>query len=470
MAQSSDGNAQSWANLASKKCPQRLDKNVMEIVLEKDVRGVYNVNDSEAARVLQKLGVDIKTHAEMVQICPLGRNVIQVTLKQNVDISKFFNKEAFEVKSGVRVSQVRAAGQRVVTLQVKGLHPQTPDSTVFKYLKCMGKIEKSRVILDTYKDGPLKGLQNGDRRYSIELMPNIHVGSWHILDGQKVTFSFPGQRRSCFRCLKVASECLGNGIAKDCEAAGGLRKLLVDHMKEFWEIIKYTPDSVSMNKDIVEEDDLIEHQLGGEFTPKRNLNNQGVMAARCGALSVKWFPKRADHGDIIDFLVSYGLPKDHEDVTIKENGQVIIQNLNSDICETLCTSITGNLFQGKKKIYCQGIVLVTPEKPTVVETPQVELSAIGPVASITPGMNNIISNNKKVADPNMDFEFTDMSSSKFFRKPNESDSETEYSEDSLANEVEKWQNNDKKRKQNAKVDGSSKKRDRKTTPKQKKKH
>ena len=70
----------------------------------------------------------------------------------------------------------------------------------------------------------------------------------------------------------------------------------------------------------------------------------------------------------------------------------------------------------------------------------------------------------------MDFEFTDMSSSKFFRKPNESDSETEYSEDSLANEVEKWQNNDKKRKQNAKVDGSSKKRDRKTTPKQKKKH
>ena len=38
MAQSSDG-GQTWASLASK----RLDKNVMEIVLEKDIKGGFNV-------------------------------------------------------------------------------------------------------------------------------------------------------------------------------------------------------------------------------------------------------------------------------------------------------------------------------------------------------------------------------------------------------------------------------------------
>ena len=91
MAQSSDGGSHSWASLSSKGSHLRLNKNVMEILLEKDVRGAFSVNESEAARVIQKLGVDIQSHAEMVQICPLGRNVIQVTLKQNVDMSKFIN-------------------------------------------------------------------------------------------------------------------------------------------------------------------------------------------------------------------------------------------------------------------------------------------------------------------------------------------------------------------------------------------
>ena len=130
-------------------------------------------------------------------ICPLGQNVIQVTLKPSVDMSRFFNREAIEIKSGVRVSQVKEAGQRAVTLLVKGLHPQTSDAAVFNYLKCMGKVERTKVILDTYTEGPLRGLQNGDRRYTLEFFHNLHVGALHIIDGQKVTFSFPGQRRSC---------------------------------------------------------------------------------------------------------------------------------------------------------------------------------------------------------------------------------------------------------------------------------
>ena len=240
MAQTSDG--PSWASQAAKGSLQKLSKNVMEIFLEKDVKGVFNASDSKSARVLQNLGVDVSSHIEMVQICPLGKNVIQVTLKDDVNIDRFVNKEAFEVKAGVRVSHVRAAGQREVTLLVKGLHPQTLDSRVFEYLKCMGKIQKTKVILDTYKEGPLFGLQNGDRRYYIEFFPNISIGTLHIVDGQKVTFSYPGQKRSCFRCLNIAHECPGNGIAKDCEAAGGSRKLLSAHMQELWAKIKYSPE------------------------------------------------------------------------------------------------------------------------------------------------------------------------------------------------------------------------------------
>ena len=76
MTQSSDG-----ASWAAKTCPKKLDKNVMDILLEKDKKGLFNASDNETAKVLQKLGVDVASHVEMVQICPLGKNVIQVTLK-----------------------------------------------------------------------------------------------------------------------------------------------------------------------------------------------------------------------------------------------------------------------------------------------------------------------------------------------------------------------------------------------------
>ena len=181
-----------------------------------------------------------------------------------------YNNRRYEVKAGVRVSHIRSAGQREVILNVKGLHPQTPDSIVFEYLKCMGKVLKTKVVLDTFKEGPLKGLQNGDRKYVVEFFPNISVGTLHIVDGQKVTFSFPGQKRSCFRCLNVSHECPGNGIAKNCEAAGGSRKLLSVHMQEFWTKIKYSPGIPPTTEELAENDDDIELQVGGSFTSEPN--------------------------------------------------------------------------------------------------------------------------------------------------------------------------------------------------------
>ena len=365
MAQASDG--ATWSSLAAKGCLKRLNKNVMEIILEKDAKGMFNASDTETAKVLQKLGVDVLSQVEMVQICPLGKNIIQVTLKDGIDIDKFFAKEAFEVKSGMRVSYVRAAGQKEVTLQIRGLHPQTPDAKVFEYLKCMGTVKKTKVILDVFKDGPLKGLQNGDRRYFIEIFPNLPVGTLHVIDGQKVTFSFSGQKRSCFRCLKVSNECLGNGIARDCEAAGGQKKLLAVHMQEFWSKIKYCPEETPTTEDLNEYQEDIVQQIGGSFTPKPKSKSSecGSQTVRkCGALSIKWFPKKTDHAQIIQFLTNLGLPEDHKDVLIKDNGQVIINNLDSTICDKLCDSVTGSKFNGKRSIYCQGIVLTTPQKST----------------------------------------------------------------------------------------------------------
>ena len=52
--------------LAAKGCLKRLNKNVMEIILEKDAKGMFSASETETAKVLQKLGVDVLFHVEMV--------------------------------------------------------------------------------------------------------------------------------------------------------------------------------------------------------------------------------------------------------------------------------------------------------------------------------------------------------------------------------------------------------------------
>ena len=456
----------SWASHASKGCVKRLNKNVMEIVLEKDTKGVFNASDNEAAKVLQKLGVDVSNHVEMVQICPVGKNVIQVTLKDGVNMDRFFAKEVFEVKPGLRVSHVRSAGQREVTVLIKGLHPQTPDSKVFEYLRCMGNVKKTKVIFDVYKEGPLKGLQNGDRRYFVEFSQNISVGALHIVDGHKVTFSFSGQRRSCFRCLKVSNECPGNGIAKDCEAAGSPRKLLAVHMQEFWDKINFCPSEVPIPNDLDDHQEEIEQQIGGSFTPNKKQNssvNDGGKVRKCGALSIKWFPKKADHGEIMQFLVNLGLPKGHEGLQIKDNGQVIVENLDSTLCEKLCDSVTGSKFMGKKTIYCQGIVLATPDKST---TDRGGLNQTEHRTDLQGKKNKSVSKTPQTNSSLNDFVFADVNNSKFFAASHETESESDNLDDSYANEVDQWLKGDsrKRRKQKLKNKSTAKKLDRRATP------
>ena len=316
------GMSSSWASLLGGNLPTRNDNNVMEIVLEKDEKGSFNASDEEVAKALQKLGADLRpgVHIEGVQICPMGKNVIQVTLNKNVDMSRFCNKEVFELRNGVRISQVRQSGKREVILTIRGLHPNTKDELVLKYLTCIGKVEKKKVIMETYKEGPLAGLKNGTRKYTVDVRQDVPVGTTHFIDGSKVNFSFPGQKRFCFRCFKVTHECVGKGMARDCEANGGPKVLFSDHMLDFWAKIKYSPDDTFNASQL--ETENVDIQLGGNFTPKQagpkpGLDNKNQY--NYGAVSVKWFPKKADPGDIKQFLVGLGLPPDHDNVNIKEN-------------------------------------------------------------------------------------------------------------------------------------------------------
>ena len=69
------GVVKTYAAMLGSNLPVSLNKNVLEIVLEKDDRGSFNVDEEACARVMYKLGIDPRpgVHVEGVQICPNGR-------------------------------------------------------------------------------------------------------------------------------------------------------------------------------------------------------------------------------------------------------------------------------------------------------------------------------------------------------------------------------------------------------------
>ena len=360
------GSGGSWASVLGGNLTSRNDGNVMEIVLEKESKGLFSASDEEVAKVLMKLGADLRpgVHIEGVQICPMGRNVIQVTLNKNVDMTRFCNKDIFEIRDGVRVSQVRKSGKREVIVTIRGLHPNTKDESVFRYLRCLGKVEKHKVILETYREGPLTGLKNGTRKYTVDMRNDIPVGNTHFIDGSKVNLSYPGQKKFCYRCFKISYECIGNGVAKDCEAKGSTKVLFSDHILDFWKKIQYSPDDKTALDDLEYEND-VEVQVGGTFTPKpdkEKIESTIERKSDYGGVIVKWFPKKSDHGEIRMFLTGLGLSPSHTNVNIKDNGQVLIGDLEPETCQQLAFSITGQKFLNKKTIYCHPIVSATPEK------------------------------------------------------------------------------------------------------------
>ena len=67
--------SRSYAYSLSSNLPAMWNKNVLEIVLEKDIKGSFVVSESDCARVLGKLKLDPRpgVHVESIQTCPNGR-------------------------------------------------------------------------------------------------------------------------------------------------------------------------------------------------------------------------------------------------------------------------------------------------------------------------------------------------------------------------------------------------------------
>ena len=356
----------SWAEMLSRNLPTSWNKNVLEIILEKDEPGSFQVSDIDCARVMKKIGLDQRpgVHVDAIQICPNGRGIIMITLKKEVPVEQFCRHDVFEVNDkGIRAVNIKPAGKREVVVHVKSIHPNTRDDGVIDYLGKFGKVVANKVIYGVFGDGPLKGFRNGDRSYKMEVKPGMNIGTYHVLDGQKVTIRYPGQLQTCARCHETARTCRGNGMARRCEAEGGQKVDLSDHILKLWKEIGYSPENVELadlnNDDDHENDPNPIQQEGGKFTPPKVPTADPEKFA---GVSIKTFAKDTDQCEIIELLIASGLPVTKMDeILIRPNGTVTVKNLTSSVCNSLICALHSQKHLGRK-LYCNGIIPFTPEK------------------------------------------------------------------------------------------------------------
>ena len=152
---------ESWAAMIECSLANSNNKSILEDNLEKDDKGSFSISDLDCAKFLKKLGLDMSTGGAVdgVQICPGGRGVIFITLKEQEDLNKYCRYDVLDITStGIRAVMVKPAGKREVVLTLRGVHPSTKDSVVFEYLEKFGSIGNRRVVYGVFSDGPLRGI------------------------------------------------------------------------------------------------------------------------------------------------------------------------------------------------------------------------------------------------------------------------------------------------------------------------
>jgi hypothetical protein len=258
-----------YSSITSINTSVRDKKNILEVRLEKQQGSSFNLSMEETESLLTRLKID-QSHFIGVSACPEGRPVVYITLHPTVDIRRFlYRNESYVVEEGVSTTTIRQEGNKDKVIKISGLHPNTKDQAVVKYLSAHGKVSTTdKVIYHVFPGEPgsslCAGKLNGNRSYVVEL--KVPMGSYHIIDGEKVSVRYSGQEWSCAKCHQFKRDCPGAAVASDCTAE---RTLLSAYMVEHWDKIGYKPDSDLMNEvDQVE----LEVQVGG--TKKEQLSFQ----------------------------------------------------------------------------------------------------------------------------------------------------------------------------------------------------
>ena len=361
--------APSYSSITSINTSVRDKKNILEVKLEKVEGSTFRLTLEETENLLKRLNID-NSHFLGVSACPEGKPVVLITLHPSVDINKFLNKnESYIVKEGVRTTTIRQEGKKDKLIKISGLHPNTKDQAVIKYLAAHGKVNTNeRVIHHTFPgeqgSSLLAGKLNGERSYFVEL--NTQMGSYHIIDGEKVSIKYSGQEWSCARCHKFKRDCPGSAVARNCTAD---RILLSEHMKQHWEKIGYKPETDALNE--VDAEEEVQVQVG---RLEQNLVEvpKSTLASKYKSVIIRGFKADTPKEDILEVLKQQGLPNTCDSNSISRNegsGSLTIDNLEPEDCLVIMENLHRKRFL-KRNIYVTLVVSNSPSKPAISDCEQ----------------------------------------------------------------------------------------------------
>ena len=440
------------------KYDQRLQQNILEIILEIQSSDVESeLQEDDIKQLFETIGIDTVTELVGYQV---KFEKISVWLKPNVKLDKFCKEERIRVSPGITTSFIKPAGRNDVTVTVAGLNFNTPDTFVIEYIKNFGRVIGNSVIYSKYTEGPFKDKFNGERKYQVDFSENKSpMGTYHIIDGERVKVYYRGNRKTCARCHQFSEKCPGGGSAKECEESGGSKVMLVSHMKKLWESLKFVPNSFERDLDKLglSRDNHVLIRDSVRFPPLVDKSCQEYTDPnKFTGIAINNFSLKATEDDIYDVLCDVGgrslknLSK--SDIKINKstkNPNVIIEPLMPSVIAKLQKALDfpeTNVKHFGFPLYCRPIRRLTPTM-----LPQNKNNALldGP-ASSTPESSKVLSrrqlkNKKKLQKSNEnvskalvglpdppgleDFEFSDYSECDSFEDTKETQNSSDESSD-----------------------------------------
>ena len=391
------GQKRTYSSITAINTSVRDKKNVLEVRLERQQGASFKLSQLEVETLLVRLGID-GSQFEGVSACPEGKPVVLITLHPTVNINRFLHRnESYVVKEGVRTTTIRSAGRKDVLVTVFGLHPNTKDQAVIRYLEAHGKVSTSeKVIHHVFPGAPgstlCAGKLNGNRSHVMDL--KIPLESYHIIDGEKVTIRYPGQEWTCARCHQLKSVCPGLAIARDCTAE---RVLLSSHMEAHWKKIGFKPE-IEADSEVNDLPDL-DIQVGHSIQ-KKPIVQETNLQSKYKSVIIKGFAPELSVDDALKVISENGLPPNFNKESVTRNiktGVFTICDLMPEQCLVFMEKMHAKKFLGRK-IFVTSVVENSPKKtnPAADETTLYNSASPTTGNTVIPELLNGTTNNSKI--------------------------------------------------------------------------
>ena len=154
-----------------------------------------NINNRIIGEMCEKVGIDIPTVLLGYQIHFAYKvSTVNLIVKEGVQIDRYLRYEPFIFNEEIEVKSITQAGVKEVTMVVMGLDYAINDNVMFEYIKSFGgKIVSNKVIYSKDKQGPFKGLMNGERKYLVDMsLTHCNMGTYHYISESKVKIILKG--------------------------------------------------------------------------------------------------------------------------------------------------------------------------------------------------------------------------------------------------------------------------------------